>query len=204
MRLAIADPPYPPMFGERRDAPHLDLRLTTRSRARRWYGDGPRSARDVKPGDFHPDAGDYDDLATHRALIEMLTEEYDGFVIATTPDGLGAYHPLPVSARVLCWYRPNAMPGGSRLMSRWEPVICFPPEERRHRSQGRISDTLPDLDTYWSALPQNDFVGTKPAGWTHWVLDAMGYDPETDTVHDLFPGSGSVSAAIATYQVRSA
>jgi hypothetical protein len=29
------------------------------------------------------------------------------------------------------------------------------------------------------------------------VLDALGYDAETDTVDDLFPGSGSVSAAVA-------
>jgi DNA modification methylase len=29
-----------------------------------------------------------------------------------------------------------------------------------------------------------------------WVLDALGYE-EGDTVDDLFPGSGAVSAAIA-------
>lgn len=39
------------------------------------------------------------------------------------------------------------------------------------------------------------FPGAKPAAWTRWVLDALGYDPETDELVDLFPGSGSITAA---------
>lgn len=30
-------------------------------------------------GDLHPDAGDYDDPETHRALIERLCAEFDGW-----------------------------------------------------------------------------------------------------------------------------
>ncbi len=185
MRLAIADPPYPPAFSERHDTVSGIPRLTTRSRAVRWYGGGPQAA------DHHPDAAEWDDLGRHRQLLAHLVEEFDGWAIATTPDGLGAYHPLPVSAQVMAWHRENAMPGGHRIVSSWEPVIVFIPEERRARTTGpRVRDVLR------LASPRVNFPGAKPAGWTRWVLDALGYDPATDEVVDLFPGSGSVSAAL--------
>ncbi len=185
MKLAIADPPYPPIFAERRDLADGGTRLTVRSRSTRWYGGGPDSS------DNHPDAAEWDSLDTHRALLTHLVDNYDGFVIATTPDGLGAYHPLPVSARVMAWHRPNAMPGGQRLISRWEAVITLIPEGRRSRTTGeRVNDVLT------TAIPRLGFMGAKPREWTGWVLDALGYDPTTDTVTDLFHGSGAVTAAL--------
>jgi hypothetical protein len=41
------------------------------------------------------------------------------------------------------------------------------------------------------------FAGAKPRAWTRWVLDMLGYDPDEDTVDDLFHGSGAVAAEIA-------
>lgn len=190
MKLAIADPPYPPLFAERRDLAGGGTRLTSRSRALRWYGDGARGHSDPAPADFHPDAGRWDNLAEHRQLMLDLIENYDGWAIATTPDGLGAYGRLPVSARVMSWVRTNAMPGGGRLMSRWEPVIVFIPEERRARGGLRVSDVLIE------GAPRAGFPGAKPPEWTRWVLDALGYRPDVDEVTDLFPGSGAVSAAV--------
>lgn len=190
MRLAIADPPYPPIFAERHDAAGGGSRVTMRSRATRWYGDHARGRYDPAPADFHPDAGRWDDLGEHRRLLERLCDEFDGWAIATTPDGLGAYQPLPISARVMAWVRPNGMPGGGRLMSRWEPVIVFVPEERRGRRGGMlVSDVLV------AAAPRIGFAGAKPPEWTRWVLAALGYAPGADTVADIFPGSGSVAAA---------
>lgn len=190
MKLAIADPPYPPIFAERFDTAGGEPRLVTRSRARRWYGDGTRALTDSAPADFHPDAGKWDEIRAHRELIERLMDEYDGWAIATTPDGLGAYHPLPVSARVAAWVRPNAMPGGQRLISRWEPVIVFIPEARRGREQLRVADVLT------AAAPRRGFAGAKPPEWTRWVLDMLGYAPGEDSVEDLFPGTGAVTDAV--------
>lgn len=195
MKLAIADPPYPPMFGERRDRPGGPLRITVRSRAARWYGEPPGTVRQspggARPADFHPEAHCWDDLGEHRRLLERLCADYDGWAIATTPDGLGAYAPLPVSARVLAWVRTRSIPGGHRIMSTWEAVILLPPEGRRARSSGpRMSDVLT------TAVPAPGFAGSKPPEWTHWVLEGLGYDPQSDTVDDLFPGSGAVSAAV--------
>ncbi len=190
MRLAIADPPYPPTVAERRDKPGGPTRTYTRSRARRWYGDGTRP-HDETPADFHPDAGAWDDPARHRALLEQLLDEYDGWVIATAPDGLAVYAPLPLPCRIMCWVKPASIPGGHRLKSMWEPVITCVPESRRNRRGGQIPDVCR------AHTPNLGFPGAKPPEWTRWVLDALGYDPETDTVDDMFPGSGSVSAAVA-------
>jgi hypothetical protein len=73
MRLVIADPPYPPFIGSG----------GRKNRASRWYGAGQRSATD-KPSDYHERAHDWDNPATHRALIEQLLDEADGFAIATS------------------------------------------------------------------------------------------------------------------------
>ena len=194
MRLAIADPPYPPLFRERFDLVGGGSRITARSRATRWYGDGPRSSTDAPRADLHPEASRWDDLTAHRELLLHLVENYDGWAIATTPDGLGAYHPLPINAQIMAWHRPTAMPGGGRLIERWEPVIVYIPEARRTRAGARVSNVL-TANAPSARGGRRSFVGSKPAEWTRWVLDALGYEPAVDELHDIFPGSGAVSAA---------
>lgn len=194
MKLAIADPPYPPLFRERFDIAGGGSRVTARSRATRWYGDGPRSKTDAPRADIHPEASKWDEISAHRELLLHLVENYDGWAIATTPDGLGAYHPLPVNAQIMAWHRPTAMPGGGRLIERWEPVIVFIPEERRTRASMRVSNVL-TANAPSARGTARSFVGAKPPEWTRWVLDALGYDPEVDELDDLFPGSGAVTAA---------
>lgn len=194
MRLAIADPPYPPLFRERFDLAGGGSRVTMRSRSQRWYGEGTRSKTDAPRADIHPEAAKWDDLNAHRELLLHLVENFDGWAIATTPDGLGAYYPLPMNAQIMCWHRPNAMPGGGRLLERWEAVIVYIPEERRTRAGARVSNVL--IENAPSARHgRRSFVGSKPAEWTRWVLDALGYDAGTDELVDLFPGSGAVRAA---------
>lgn len=94
MRLAIADPPYPPFVGSG----------GRKNRASRWYGDGQRSRKDARMvADFHPEAHRWDDPAEHRALLEFLLDEFDGWAIATSPDGVAAYGPLPAACRLMAW-----------------------------------------------------------------------------------------------------
>lgn len=181
MKLAIADPPYPPFIGAG----------GRKNRSSRWYGDGQRSATD-KPSDFHPEAADWDAPARHRQLLDELMRDYDGWAIATSPDGLSAYHPLPAAARVMAWIKPNAQPGAHRLRSMWEPVIIYPPVGRRSNRGG--VGAMPDVLT--ASAPRVGFIGAKPAEWTRWVLDALCFDPEADTVDDVFSGSGSVASAV--------
>lgn len=181
MRLAIADPPYPPFVGSG----------GRKNRASRWYGLGQRSATDV-PSDFHPEAHRWDDPAEHRALLERLCVEFDGWAIATSPDGLAAYGTLPAACRLMAWVKPNATPGSHRLRSLWEVVIVYPPEGRRSNrgGVGAMADVLV------CPAPRIGFRGAKPVEWTEWVLAALSYDAATDELVDLFPGSGAVAAAV--------
>lgn len=181
MKLAIADPPYPPFIGSG----------GRKNRASRWYGDGQRSATD-RPADSHPDASEWDDPERHQALLEQLLDEFNGFAIATTPDGIAAYGPLPKAIRIMAWFKPNAAPGSHRLHSKWEPVLLYPPVGRRSNRNGvgMVPDIL--IEPYRSG-----FIGSKPPAWTRWVLEAMSFDPEFDEVIDMFPGSGAISAVLA-------
>lgn len=181
LKLAIADPPYPP---------RLCTKNYLRPRASRWYG-STFVASDDQVADVHPDAAEWDNAATHRALLERLMDEYDGWAIATAPDGLEAYAPLPPGARIMAWFKRSGQPGGHRIHSLWEPVIAYPPIGRRdNRGRGCVPDVL------IATPPQNGFRGAKPSEWVAWVLDALGY-VEGDTVDDLFPGSGAVASALA-------
>lgn len=181
VRLAIADPPYPAFRGSG----------GRKQRASRWYGDNQRASSD-QPADFHADARLWDEDVTHRDLMERLMVEYDGWAIATSPDGLRAYGTLPDAARVIVWVKPNGQPGAHRLRSCWEPVIVYPAPSRRSNRGGRgqIADTLT------CPAPRIGFIGAKPPQWTRWVLDALCFDATTDTLDDLFPGSGLVTASV--------
>lgn len=179
MRLCIADPPY-----------------LGRSR---WYTAGGRgtgtgftaNGRMDRPADGHPDARLWDDPATHVALVDRLTR-YDGWAIAMSRDSLPVYLAAAPHARVCVWHNPAAWPpGGNSIHATWEPVLVNVPAARRTPRPNRPKDVL-------IATPPRHlgFVGAKPKAWTRWVLDMLGYDPATDTVDDMFPGSGAVTAEI--------
>lgn len=182
MRLAIADPPY-------------------LGRADRWYGAGRGSgrvrtrggfrARDMHKPDEHPEARRWDDPAAHVALIEHLEAEFDGWALAghasTAALMLDA---APERAQLAIWSRPNAVPGGARVVNSWELLLLRVPDARRDRASGmRVRDVL------HASVRQQGFVGSKPPEWTRWVLALLGYDPATDDLVDMFPGSGMVRAA---------
>lgn len=96
--------------------------------------------------------------------------------------------------RRMIWVKPRSLPGGNRIISMHEVVLLYVPADRRSRKTGQH---VPDVLTA-PALARG-FTGSKPPSWTHWVLDALGYDPLTDAVDDLFPGSGAVGDAITVY-----
>ncbi len=184
LKLCIADPPYPPMFGSG----------GRKNRASRWYGDKQRAASD-RPSDNHRAAAEWDEPKRHLELLDQLMTGYDGWALATSVDGMAAYGALPTACKVMAWIKPNAQPGSHRIAARWEPVIVYPPVGRRSNRNGRgmVSNVL-------TAPVPGKFIGAKPEAWTHWVLDALTYDPSTDHVEDLFRGSGMVSAAVETYR----
>jgi hypothetical protein len=193
VRLAIADPPYPPNL--------LAGGHGIQTRASRWYATRPPGrapfGADYQPADHHPDAAAWDDPERHRALLLEL-EGFDGWALASSWDGPHTvYAPLPIGCRVLIWHKPRALPTGHRIQSRYETVIVYPPLDRR-RAVGAV--TVPDVLT--CSPPSGGFAGAKPARWSRWVLEALGYDPDTDTVTDLFAGSGAVGRVVDNWQAR--
>lgn len=181
MKLAIADPPY-------------------LGRAQRWYGSGrgpgrgrPQPGRNGRQPQPHPDAAEWDDPQTHQQLIGQLVEHYEGWALAAAADSLPVLLPAaPADVVVGMWHRPNAMPGGGRILRSWEPVLFYVPTERCHRRSGLVI-----RDVLSAAVRPQGFLGSKPPEWTRWVLAMLGYDPGLDELDDLFPGSGAVSAAAA-------
>lgn len=189
MRLAIADPPYPPRVYDRPDLADGGRRTVTRSRSRRWYGD---QALHGTGADYHPEAADWDTREAHQDLLARLHGSYDGWALATTLDGADWYSPIPAGTRHMVWHKQRAIPNGSNVASSCELVLLYVPHGRRRLTAGH---QVPDLLS--CAPPNGGFAGAKPPAWTRWVLDALGYDPDTDELHDVFPGSGAVSAAAA-------
>lgn len=189
MRLAIADPPYPPIRAAKAK--------NDKPRASFWYGDAKLMGHGRK-ADNHPGAAEWDKPERHRALLLQLEEEYDGYAIATAHDGLSAYTDdrgeLPRGCRVMVWVKPNSLATASRVRNVWEPVIVKLPFGGGRQSSilmgGQINDVLV------ANRPSIGFAGAKPPEWTNWILSVLGYDPTTDTVDDLFRGSGSVSDAL--------
>jgi hypothetical protein len=154
-----------------------------------------------RPADYHEGAHEWDDPDRHRRLLEELLDAYDGFAIATSPDGIAAYGELPAACRIMAWVKPNAQPGAHRIRSTWEPVIVYPPIGRRSNRNGvgSISGVLTcNIDTGCG------FRGAKPLLWTRWVLSALTYDPSIDVVDDLFAGSGQVAKAIESMGLAAA
>ena len=182
MRLCIADPPY-------------------LGKAEMFYGE--RKTKDFNVGgkinpttkaDVHPDATRWDDPSTHEAMVRDLTANYDGWAIALLPDNLTSYLAwVPQRTRIAVWHDPRVMPTGAHPRRRWEAVLVHTPVGRRRTSD--VSTPVGDVLT--CVHPNGSFAGAKPPQWTRWVLDMLGYDAETDTVDDLFPGSGAVAAEVA-------
>lgn len=184
MRLAIADPPYPPM---------LKASGGYKPRGSRWYGAKHRG-NNRAAADLHADADEWEHPSRHQQLLKELEADYDGWALATCADALEIYTPLPVGARIGVWVKPNGIPGSHRLRSVWEPIIIQVPAGRR---SNRGPGALPDVVT--ANAPRGGFAGQKPEAWTHWVLSAFSYNPAVDTVVDLFPGSGAVQRAIESW-----
>lgn len=143
-------------------------------------------------GHLHPNAADYDLLDTHRDLVARLCAEYsDGWAMSLHSPSLKHILPLcPDACRVMAWVKPFAsFKPGVGVAYAWEPVIVMG-GRRRTRQQQTVRD--------WCAVNitlKRGFCGAKPTAFVHWLLQVLNAQ-EGDQIDDLFPGSGSVTAAI--------
>lgn len=141
-------------------------------------------------GDLHPDAADYDKPETHRALIESIDREFDGWALSLHLPSLRTILPMvPEDARICAWVKPFASFKPSvRQAYAWEPVIVKP-----LRRLGRERRTVTDYVSANIAM-QKGLPGAKPPAFCHWMFEFAGLDHDDEFV-DVFSGTGGVMAA---------
>lgn len=146
-------------------------------------------------GHLHPEAAAYDDPETHRALIERMTAEYDGWAMSLHSPSLREILPMcPRAARVMAWVKPFAsFKPGVGVAYAWEPIIVWG-GRRRTREQLTVRDWVAENITL-----KRGFTGAKPTAVVRWLLDVLNAQ-EGDDVVDLFPGSGAVGLALAGWR----
>lgn len=149
-------------------------------------------------GHLHPEAAEYDKPETHKLLIERLSDEYDAWALSLhTPVLRTMLNFCPDDVRVMAWVKGFASykPGNKQAQWAWEPVIV-----RGGRPQGKRLHCVRDW-VQESAPLQKSLRGAKPRRFCFWLFEVLNLEPE-DEFHDLFPGSGAVSAAWDEWKSR--
>lgn len=144
----------------------------------------------------HPDyAGEVD----HRALIERLQSEFDGWVLHTHAPGLRIMeqeHMLPADGIRICqWIKPfAAFKRNVSVAYAYEPVII------KAARKPVVSKRLTMRDYIECPITmKRGLTGAKPEKVCHWAFELLGARPDDELV-DLFPGSGAVTKAWKTWQ----
>ena len=162
------------------------------------YADPPYLGMAKRYADQHPDAMIWDDPETHRALIERLSADYDGWALSLHVPSLPVILSMcPQGVRVMAWckswasWKPGVYPAAA-----WEPVIIRRPARKQRWKNGM--GTTPS-DFFVCPAMQNGFFGAKPPQFVWWVMACLGVGLDDD-VDDLFPGSGAVTDAIQAWR----
>ena len=126
----------------------------------------------------------------HRALIAEMCARYDGWALSCSTPSLWDILPLcPREVRVGAWVKPfAAFKVNVNPAYAWEPVI-FWGGRRRTRNQPTERDWFSHSITLKKGLS-----GAKPKKFCFWLFEFMGMTP-TDTLIDLFPGTGVVGVS---------
>lgn len=136
----------------------------------------------------HPDyAGEVD----HAELVSRLERDYDGWLLHTSSVALRRVLPLcPESARLMSWVKPfAAFKRNVPVAYAWEPVIVKPCRKQVVSGRLVMRDWIAESITMKRGL-----AGAKPEKVCFWAFEMLGMQPD-DELHDLFPGTGAVTAA---------
>lgn len=148
-------------------------------------------------GALHPDAADFDDPETHRALIERLVDEFpDGWALSLHTPSLATILPMcPPDVRVMAWVKDwHQIRVNVAVQYAWEPVIVRGGRATKHDPMVRD----------WvraGATRQRGTPGAKPEAFCRWLFMVLGMEPDDELV-DLFPGSGAVGEAWEHYRAQ--
>lgn len=147
----------------------------------------------------HPDyAGEVD----HAQLLDRLESEFDGWVLhaAATPTSMSVLAPLVAAipgARWMSWVKGfAAFKKNVSVAYAWEPVIVKAARKPVVSKRLVMRDWIQESITLRKGL-----TGAKPEAVCHWAFEMVGARPEDD-LHDLFPGTGAVTAAWRTWGLK--
>ena len=125
--------------------------------------------------------------------------QFDGWALCLSVKSLAAILPLcPDDVVTLAWFKPIAPPLGDHRRYNWEPVLLRPV---RRYEPGYVPLALvasPPQYTF-RETPVEHVIGEKPEAFCHWVFASAGLTRDDEMV-DLYPGSGAVGRAWATYE----
>lgn len=153
--------------------------------------------------DKYEDHPDYAGEVDHGDLIEQLLG-FDGWALSTHVRGLELcqsllrQHGLVVNDdyRIGIWAKSfAAFKRNVKVAYTWEPVFI---KAVRSPEPNRIEGIVCRDHIVESITLQKGLVGVKPERVCWWMFELLGLDP-ADEFHDLFPGSGAVTAAHRTW-----
>lgn len=141
---------------------------------------------------YHPDGLCWDDLETHRLLIQRLEVDYDGWALSATSGSL--YDLLPLFSRrprIAAWTKPfAAFKRNVRIAYTWEPIIFQPGRDSSADGAPVGRDHIAESITMRKGL-----TGAKPRLVCDRILDLIGWIPG-DELDDLYPGTGVMGSVI--------
>jgi hypothetical protein len=162
------------------------------------YADPPYLGCGKLYAKHHPEALVWDDVETHKALIDQLVFDYpDGWAMSLSVPSLAKLLPLcPEGVRIASWVKPfAAYKRNVRVAYTWEPVIFY---------GGRVSSkdgALVNRDHLAEPITlRKGLTGAKPEKFCRWVMDLLGFKPG-DTFDDLYPGTGVFGRVVDAAQV---
>lgn len=153
------------------------------------YADPPYLGQARKHYRHDPQCAEVD----HGTLIAHLNT-FDAWALSCSSPSLHAILPLcPPDVRVMAWVKPFASfkPGVNPAYA-WEPVLV-----RGGRRRGRAVPTVRDWVSANITL-RRGLAGAKPVAFCLWLFQVLGLRAG-DAFHDLFPGTGAVTAAWRDY-----
>jgi len=156
------------------------------------YADPPYYKMGKRPySPHHKNAQDADDKQFHLNLIQRLTDEYpDGWALSCNPRDLTWLLPAcPDDIRIATWTKTWHQIRPTSTQHAWEPVIFRTTKKDPKRPM--VRDWISGAATRQKGLP-----GAKPHYFNRWILDLLVFNPATDTLDDLFPGTNGMQQAI--------
>jgi hypothetical protein len=151
-------------------------------------------------GQRHYGYPEWDTLDRHAELVGQLVREFpNGWAMSLSSSSLRQILPLcPTDVRVAAWCKSFcAFKKGVRPAYAWEPIIYRGGRNANHPppEKGGAQTTPKDFFIHPITMKKG-LTGAKPELVCAWILDLLNVDA-TDTVVDLFPGTGAMGRAVA-------